>query len=206
VARDYAAEATRAQEAAIGAQRKKDRAAILPKAFQKAAIAAGAGNPAVAAIAKYAKQAQDAMKATNAAKKVVQEQLKEIKKERKALAEANATHTKASVNALDEGGPSDVIANAENDVSNAMGVVQAAANKRGMVDHSWKDRISDMLKNGQSAEADQAASRYVQQKVDSAATKVTDSSALDSASKDLEGAAATVAAAAKRHGTEEFGW
>lgn len=199
VARDYAAEARHAQAAAIGAQRRADKVALLPPALKSEAVANG--NPAVAAIAKYAKQAQDAMTATQAAKEVVQQQLKEIKAERAALAKTkNATVAQVAMKA---GGPSSVISKAEHDVSDSMRIVEDAANKRGMVDHSWKARIGDMIKSGRTAEANQAAKRLVQKRIDhAAAKKVGSDAALDAASKSVKKALDTVSAAAKKHGTE----
>ena len=54
---------------------------------------------------------------------------------------------------------------AENDVAAAMSTVSEAASSRGLVDHSWKNQIGDMLKNGQPASAKEAADRVVQQRI-----------------------------------------
>jgi len=200
VARDYASEARQAQAAAVGAQRKSDKVALLPPALKTKALEQG--NPAVAAIARYAKQAQDAMAATTAAKEVVQQQLKEIKEERTALEKSkNETVAQAALKGSAPGGAADVITTAEHDVSNSMRIVEDAANKRGMVDNSWKARIGDMIKGGQTAAAHEAASHYVQKQIDhAAASKVGDG--LGAASDSVDKALATVNAAAKKHGTE----
>jgi hypothetical protein len=200
VARDYAAEAHKAQAAAIKAQRTADKTALMPPAVRIAHIANG--NPAVAAVAKYAQQAQSAMAATQAAKKAMEAQLKELKAERAAIAKANAS--KADAATVPASGPEQVIANAEKDVADSMRVVQDAATKRGMVDNSWKDQIGDMIKNGQTAEANQAAERDVDGHIDRDAAKRVGNgaSALKAASESVSQAMSTVKKAAKKHGTE----
>lgn len=205
-ARDYAGQAHQSQIDALRAQMKMD--GNYPSDKQKGRYPqphpglADPNNPAMNAVARYAKQAHDAMQATKAAQDSVQKQLDEIKKERAALAAAqakNATEAGKKVPAVSKEA-SEVISGAEADVSAAMHVVENAATTRGMKDNSWKSRIGDMIKDGRAAEADQAAKQYVQKSINHAISAQVQSGPVDTAASQVANAQAAVNAAAAKVG------
>lgn len=154
----------------------------------------------VTAVARYAKQAQDAMKATQDAQALMKQQLDEMRKERKEMAAKaaakNATNVPGDKPTSAQAEAESVISNAEQDVASSMRTVEEAAQQRGLADNSWKNRIGDMLKSGQSAEADEAAQAYVQNHVDSAAATAVGGSSIDDAAKQVEDAQRTIDAKA----------
>jgi hypothetical protein len=201
VAGDYVTQARQARTAAIDAQRRLDGTISggreLPASRDR--LAPIRGNPAVSQIARYAQQARNAMQATKAAQASVEAHMAALKKQREALeaSKTNQTIVANHTSAMDEA--SGVIANAEQNVAESMRTVEAAAMKRGMTDNTWRSRIGGLLKNGQPAEADQAAQDYVQQRINHVAASVVHHSTIDAAVDQIQNAQQQIDAAAKKH-------
>lgn len=193
IAGKYVRQARQARAKAIEAQRHIDglNTGAQQPSYPQDALAPIRGNPAVSVVAGYAQKAQAAMRSAQAAEKAIEVQKKYLKDKQEAIKQAKAkTKSAAESKPADEAG--EVIANAEQDVASSMRAVQAAAMKRGMTDNTWKSRIGGMLKNGQAAEADQAAKEYVQQHIEHAASKVIGSSAIHAAANEVANAQAGI--------------
>merc|ERR1711939_383767 len=172
VARGYAMQARRAEAAARAAQRR----AMYSGAHSQAGLSRGA----VATIARYAAQARSAMHAAKVAQK------KANKKANKKTKPANPT-------------PAQVIAGAERDVVSSMHAVGVAAERHGMKDNSWHERIGGMIKNGLTAQASQAAQDYVAKRINQEVSSKLEGSTVDRASSQIKEAQKAIREAAARH-------
>merc|ERR1711881_512614 len=94
------------------------------------------------------------------------------------------------------------IAGAERAVANSMHVVATAANRHGLTDNTWHTRIADMLRNGQTAEAAQAAKEYAQQRIHQAVSSKIQGTGISSASAEIKSAQRRIASAARRHAVQ----
>jgi len=199
VARKYAAAAQRAQAAAYATQK---RAA----AYQARHLPAGA----VTAVARYAQKAKAAMKAAKLAQTRLQKAEKAQKKQRaarrkgKRREQRRARHHSLTKHGhvsdkLKHSSPSSIIAGAERAVANSMHVVATAANRHGLTDNTWHTRIADMLRNGQTAEAAQAAKEYAQQRIHQAVSSKIQGTGIASAKAEIKSAEKKIAAVARRH-------
>jgi len=192
VARQYAAEARTAQANALAAQRNTAAAyaSLNPPPPQ------GLQPGAVTAVARYAKQAEAAMNAAQAARAAAKENVIKHGKHKNKKVKASAKPKASS--------PGDVISGAERDIVASMHTVADAARRHGMADSSWQTRIGTLMKNGQTAEASQAANQYIQNRINEAVSAKLQHASVNQASNQISQARKVIAAAAKRHAKKEM--
>merc|ERR1719163_2102338 len=184
-------QARRAEAAARAAQRR----AMYSGAHNQAGLSRGA----VATIARYAAQARSAMHAAKVAQEKVQkmQKAKQKKAKKKAKKKANKKANKKTKPANPT--PAQVIAGAERDVVSSMHAVGVAAERHGMKDNSWHERIGGMIKNGLTAQASQAANDYVAKRINQEVSSKLQHATVDRASSQIRDAQKTIREAAKRH-------
>merc|ERR1712093_895282 len=77
--------------------------------------------------------------------------------------------------------------------------VGVAAERHGMKDNSWHQRIGGMIKNGLTAQASQAANDYVAKRINQEVSSKLQHATVDRASSQIRDAQKTIREAAKRH-------
>merc|ERR1711981_266872 len=82
--------------------------------------------------------------------------------------------------------PAQVIAGAERDVASSMHGIGIAAERHGMKDNSWHERIGGMIKNGLTAQASQAAQDYVAKRINQEVSSKLEGSTVDRASSQIK--------------------
>jgi len=191
VARKYLHEAKKAEEAAAKEQHNSDEAVHEVEEPLKAE----------GKLARYAQLAKAAMQHTLAAQDNVHQRINALKRAAARFADdgkkAGSRGTGGHGRGRDES-PEDTISNAERQVASSMRTVNNAAQKFGLGDNSWNSKIKNLLKNGQTAAAQEAAQQYVNNHVGREVTMTKQRSSIHSAAAQVKSAQEKILKAAQK--------